>query len=89
MMGSLPGKRFRNSSKSNNCYKVDVGRYAPMRGVCLYLSIILQLTTFSPWKHVDPTIYPPGRSYETGSTPPLAPPAMVNVAMYQTISYPR
>ena len=68
--GSLPGKRFRASSRYGKWSKFGSGSYAPMRGIRWFPATTSQLTTFFQWEYFDSTIHPSGRSRETSPTPP-------------------
>ena len=52
-MGSWSQKRVRESSKSGNLSRVELGRYAPMIGVRFPSVMTAKLTMFGLWKRVD------------------------------------
>ena len=81
-------KRVRASSKSGNCYKVEVGRYAPMIGVSFTLVTTSQLITFGLWKRVASTLQPCGQYQMTRHTPTCALPDAVMIIGDRTKSYP-
>ena len=84
-MGYWSWMCVRTSSKYGKCSRMEGGRYAPMSGVRLLLATTSQLTTFGPWKRVDLTLHPFGRSYTTRPAPPCAQPASaVIVGNYTT-----
>ena len=66
----LPGKRFSASSRSSRWSKVDVGRYAPMRGIIWLPETTLQLPTLVARKRA---IHTYGRYCNTSMSPPGIP----------------
>ena len=72
-MASFPGNSSNTYYRSGRYSRLDGGKNSPMRMVWYLMDTISQLTTFSPWKHVDSTLHPYGRSLTARPTPRVLP----------------
>ena len=69
MIESFPSNWFNPYSIYGRLSRVDGDKYNHMSRVHFTTDTISQLATFGPWKRVESTLHPSGRSLVTGTTP--------------------